>query len=558
METLDTRRLTGLNVFWDRPGSVMDVSCTTAERERFEPVWTALARRMLDALGWAEHGTMVRSYDYGISLVLSAPIDALYAACEVNDWLWSACQPPEPTSEEVFLQAVARLQEVAQAERNPALCALHDAACARGLAFLHDDDACSIGLGHGSQTWPISSLPATDEVDWQKLHNIPVALVTGTNGKTTTTRMVAAIVAAAGHCPGTSSTDWIAVDREIIEHGDFSGPGGARTVLRDSRVEMAVLETARGGLLRRGLGVEHADAVVITTIAEDHLGDFGSRSVDELLAIKWVTTRALAGKGHLILSADEPRLVRKAAETSAPIIWFSLRADNPVVKAHLNAGGRAAIACNDQIMLIDEHNEVLVCSIASIPLSVGGAAAHNVSNALAAAAMAWSFGIAPETIAKGLQSVGTHENPGRCSVFSIGGRQVVLDFAHNAQAMQAIIQVARALPAQRRLLSFGQAGDRPDADIQALARQAWTIGLDRVHIVELPKYQRGRTHGEVCALLRAALLDAGAHDDDIGYYDSELDSLQAAIAWAQPGDLVLLMVLASTTELVALMEELAD
>ncbi len=559
MQALDTRRLTGLNVFWDRPGSVVDISASSEEIARLLALWPPLARRMLDALGWSAEEVYTRVYDYGVSLVISAPIDALYAACEVNDWIVAACANNlEQPLESQFAEARDRLAALIAEEERPALLSLRDAAEARGLSFLSDDEQVSIGLGRGSRTWPIDEVPAPDVVPWQALHNIPIALITGTNGKTTTSRMAAAIVATAGRRVGICSTDSIAIGGDIIDRGDYAGPGGARTIARHPEVDTAILETARGGLLRRGLGLGGADAVVITTIAEDHLGDFGSRSVNELLDIKWVTTRALRGRGHLVLNADDSLLVERASQASAPITWFTLDDRNAVVLAHIEAGGRAALVREGELVLVDAHHEQRLCRITEIPLTVGGAARHNVSNALAAAALTWGLGISPALIAEGLRSTSTHDNPGRGNLFEIEGRQILVDFAHNPQAMQALFEFARALPARRRLLSFGQAGDRPDDDIRALAHKVWAIGLERVHIVELPKYKRGREDGEVCALLRSALSEAGAAEDCIGYYDSELASLQAAIDWSQPGDLILLMALASSKEIVTRLQGLSN
>jgi cyanophycin synthetase len=414
---------------------------------------------------------------------------------------------------------------------------------------LSDDDDVSIGMGDGSMTWPVASLPSPDDLPWPDFHDIPLGLVTGTNGKTSTTRIAASIVRAAGRSVGLSSTDGIRVDGELIESGDYSGPGGARTVLRDRRVSAAILETARGGILRRGLGVPCADAAVITTIAEDHAGDFGSRTTEELLEIKWVVSRALREGAPLILSADEALLVERAPRASAPIIWFSLNPQNPVVCQHIAAGGQAALLREGELLLIGDGQTHVLCKASEVPLALGGAARHQLANALAAAAMTWSLGIPIDAIARGLRT--TTDNPGRGNLFDIDGRQVLVDFAHNPQAMQAIFDVASSLPARRRLLSFGQAGDRPDEAILKLAASAWSIGLDRAHVVDLPKYRRGRQTGEVSGLLERGMLEAGASATAISHYSSELASLEAALAWAEPGDLILMMALANSPDVLA-------
>jgi UDP-N-acetylmuramyl tripeptide synthase len=178
---------------------------------------------------------------------------------------------------------------------------------------LWDDDFVSIGLGKGSETWKVREIP--DAPEWDRYHDVPVGVVTGTNGKTTTVRFATHILRGTNRSVGLSSTDWISVNDRVIDRGDWSGPGGARNVLRERDVDVAILETARGGLLRRGMGVARADAALITNISEDHLGDFGSRNLDELLAIKWVVSRVVRSQGHLILNAEDREIERLRRRT---------------------------------------------------------------------------------------------------------------------------------------------------------------------------------------------------------------------------------------------------
>ena len=396
-----------------------------------------------------------------------------------------------------------------------------------------------------TDTWAFRELPRPGDLDWPAFHDVPVGIVTGTNGKTTTVRLATHICRVAGRRTGVSCTDWIAVDDEIIDRGDWSGPGGARNVLRQKNVEVAVLETARGGLLRRGLGVNRADAALITNIAEDHLGDFGSTSLDELLDIKWVVSHAVRTNGVLVLNADDERLVGKSRSFAGNIHWFSLDADNPVVAAHCADGGTAFIARDGALIKLTGSSEQTICDVRDVSITMGGAARHNVANALAAAALTDALGIPLAAIGEGLRSMTQDDNPGRCNVYDVAGAHVLVDFAHNPQAMQALFDMARALPAKRRLLAFGQAGDRPDSLIQELARGAWNIGLDQVVVSELEVYHRGREHGEVYRIIRDELLRVGAGDQQIRHFEEELESLEFALDWAQPGDLVIMLALGS-------------
>ncbi|MDH5456952.1 MAG: Mur ligase family protein, partial [Gammaproteobacteria bacterium] len=325
--------------------------------------------------------------------------------------------------------------------------------------------------------------------------------------------------------------------------GDWSGPGGARTVLREQDVDVAILETARGGLLRRGMGVDRADAALITNISEDHLGDFGSRNLDELLAIKWIVSRVVRAQGRLILNAEDHRLVAKARDYVGDLVWFSLDAGDAVVRRHVDAGGLAFALDGEELVKLENGARDVICRGADIPLALGGAARHNVANALSAAALTWCLGATLEEIASGLTTMKQDNNPGRCNIYDLNGIKILIDFAHNPAAMAALFDMASAIPASRRALCFGQAGDRPDDLIRELARDAWEIGLERIEVSELADYHRGRGHGEVFGIIRDELLKQGASAAQIVHHELELESLQDAIDWARPGDLIIMLAL---------------
>ena len=543
MEFIDARRLTGPNAVFEKIGSILDVACTPAEAEQLIPVWADNVARMLEELDWPSSEFAWRRLEGGISLAYSAPIDQLYAASEINEWAWAASAHALGVTDEEpdFDEALAAVRKSAEEEANVELMWLIDEAAAHGKTLLWDDDEVSVGLGSGSETWPVREIP--DAFDWDAFHDVPVGIVTGTNGKTTSVRFAKHILRAAGHNVGVSSTDWIAVNERIIDRDDWSGPGGARAVLREKEVDAAILETARGGLLRRGLGVEHADAALLTNISEDHLGDFGSRNLDELLDIKWVISHAVRRNGKLVLNAEDERLVAKAQDYDGTLVWFSLDAGNDIVKAHVDAGGVAFVLDGDELVRLEGAARDSVCRAAEIPIALGGAARPNLANALSAAALTYSMGVSIADIATGLTTMQQDENPGRCNIYSLDGFKVLIDFAHNPAAMAALFDMARAIPAKRRVLCFGQAGDRTDELIRELARDAWAIGLDRVVVSELPKYHRGRERGEVFGLIRDELLKAGARDDQLGHHEEEMESFQDAIDWAEPGDLVIMLAL---------------
>lgn len=550
---LDARRLTGRNAVSPDAAAVIDVALEHADiADTLQAAWHAALEGVLPALDWPRE-TFARHVEGGVSFALAAPIDRLYAATELAEWAFHAAlaaldaraMAPDPHPD----AAAAHFEAMAAEEANPRVPAAAAAAAQAGITMLWDDDAVSVGLGRGSRTWDVGDLPAAVPVEGR--HDVPAAMVTGTNGKTTTVRLIAHILRKAGHRVGLSSTDWIGVDERIIDRGDWSGPGGARAVLRETDVDVAVLETARGGLLRRGLGVPFVDVAAVTNISEDHLGDFGSRNLAELTDIKWLIVEALQHRGTAVLNADDAILVSRADHHEGPVIWFSMQDDNPVI----TRGGDAAFVLEGETIVQRAHGGTHpICSVADIPITLGGTARHNIANALTAAAVAHALGVPDEVIAAGLTSMSVNANPGRCNVYKVGGAEVLLDFAHNPEAMAALFEMARLRPARRRAICFGQAGDRTDKQIRELARGAWSIGLDKVVVSELASYHRGRAAGEVYGLLRDELLARGADPGQVSHNETEAESLTEALDWAEPGDLVIMLALG---EAAALREMLA-
>ena len=556
MEFLDARRLTGPSLVFDGPACILDVACTPDEADTLVPVWADNVGCMLEALDWPSAEFAFVKLQGGISMAFTAPIDQLYVGSEINEWAWaaSAFELGITSDEPDFDESLEALRKSSDEEANVELMWLIDEAAAQGKTILWDDDFVSIGLGKGSETWKVREIP--DAPEWDRYHDVPVGVVTGTNGKTTTVRFATHILRRTNRSVGLSSTDWISVNDRVIDRGDWSGPGGARNVLREQDVDVAILETARGGLLRRGMGVERADAALITNISEDHLGDFGSRNLDELLAIKWIVSRVVRSQGHLILNAEDHLLVAKSKDYDGELVWFSLDPDNSVVRAHIEAGGRAFLLDGDELLKVEDGRRELLCRSNEIPIALGGAARHNVANALSAAALTSSLGATVAEIATGLTTMVQDDNPGRCNIYDLNGIKILIDFAHNPAAMAALFDMASAIPAKRRVLCFGQAGDRTDELIRELARDAWEIGLDRVEVSELADYHRGREHGDVFRIIRDELLILGADDAQIVHHELEMESLEDAIDWAQPGDLVIMLALGGAAPVQARLKEL--
>jgi UDP-N-acetylmuramyl tripeptide synthase len=557
MEVIDSRRLTGPGLVWDRPAAVLDVRLSVEEADKLIPAWQENILTILSRLGLDDETIKVRMFPDGVSLAVSAPVDSLYTATEINEWAWAAScgQTAEGEIPDPLDTAEKRLRKTLAEERNPGLIGLAGEAENRGLPWLVDDEELTLGLGMNGQSWAVDRLPDPATVEWQRLGGITIGLVTGTNGKTTSVRFLTRMARAAGETVGVSSTDWIAVNDEILDRGDWSGPGGARNVLRDQRVSLAILETARGGLLRRGLGVARADAVLITNIAEDHLGEFGVMNLEELADVKWIVTSALGNTGTAVLNAEDDKLVERGLAAGFPITWFSLDPELPLIREALERNKTVVVLKGQTLVLIRDGHEMPIIDIGEIPLTMDGAARHNIANALGAIGLGSALGLPVGAIAEGLRTTTPEDNPGRCNLFAIRGAEVLVDFAHNPHGISAIFELARMRPAKRRLMLIGQAGDRSDEAIRELAGSAWNIGLDRVLIKEMAQYARGRPPGEVAGLIKSAMRESGASDDQLDYFATEPEAVRAALAWSEPGDLLILFIHEQIDEVLQMLEE---
>ncbi len=531
----------------DRPGAALDVALTAAP-ERTVAEWHRQVRRLLDAVGWSGEEAAARIVNGGASLVISAPVDGLYVATSINEAAWAAADAAVNGAAAPDADATAaRLREEIVGEHDTRLRALRETARLRGLTFLADDDLVSIGSGRGVAVWPRQELPEVPAVDWHELSDVPIVLVTGSNGKTTSVRMLAAIARAAGLTPGHTTTDGAHAGPDVLAGGDYAGPMGARLVLRDPRIEIAILETARGGILRRGLAVEHADATLITNVAADHLDDFGLGDLATLASVKLVAARVVRPGGRVMLNADDPGLVQFALGVLSAS-WFAIDRAAPLVSASIAAGGDAAFVEDGRFMLAQGGRAVPVAPVDAVPATLGGAAGYNVSNVLGVIATAAALARGPvrdftvEMIGEALGRFGSpDDNPGRGNLFDLGGVRVLVDYGHNPHGLRALRPAVESLSLGRRAVTVGQAGDRGDEAIRELARAAWQLDPQLVILKELPSLYRGRAPGSVCGLLAAEFGELGLAEDAVLRAATEVEALGAALTWARAGDLVIML-----------------
>lgn len=561
MELTDVRRLTGVNFLSDRCGAIAEAVIDDGHKGVAVALWRRHIRALLEAVGWGGEEIAVRPYQGGASLMVSAPIDALYAATDMIEAAWEATCLELGGAAAIDLDAVAKdlIAKIA-AESNAAMVALAKAAEDEGVTFLGHDEQVSLGLGTGCNAWPEDKLPLASDVDWSNIHDIPVAMVTGTNGKSTTVRLTAAIGAAAGRTVALSSSDWVRVGDEIVDEGDYSGPAGARLAVRDSRADLAVIETARGGLLRRGLPLPQADACLITNVAADHLGSYGIMDVNALADAKFLVARAVKPGGRLILNGDDPELVGRSGAFGGDITWYGLALDKVALATWLRAGGHAAVVEGDMMVLARDGERYPVLPVVDFAPGLRGAARYNVSNALGAIALASALGLPVAAMTQGLSAFrGTpEENPGRGNFMEIGGVGILVDFAHNPHGVAALADAVRDVPAKRRLMLLGQAGDRSDEETRELAQVVWNAGPDMVVVKELATKLRGREPGVIPQVIVEELQRLGAGPDAFMVANSEMESVRMALQWAKPEDFLVLLLHEDRGPAMALLQALRD
>jgi cyanophycin synthetase len=578
-----SRRLIGANLFFPTTGAQLETLGVKPERALLD-AWRARAERARAHLGWTLAGVVARIHAHGASLAIAAPVDALYVATEVNEWAlcaallerdpgrWNGLEAAlaaaalESASEsegeaQSHIAAVldesaafARFEQLASRETRPALRALLAAADSRGLSHVVDDERLGLGSGEGGRDYSLLALPGVATVPWSELRDIPTALVTGSNGKTTSVRLLAACAAAHGWQPAYCCTDgvFLGTQPQPLLAGDYSGPLGAREVIGQRAATAAIIETARGGILRRGIAVSRAHVALVTNVSADHFGEYGIDDLDALADVKLTVAGLVPSAGLVVLNADDALLAAKASDLAHRFGrtfnfgWFALDADLASLRAHRAAGGDTCGVREGRLILTHRDVDHDLGAIAAMPLTVEGSATYNIANLAGAALTAAALGVSPASIAAVFAVFGKKaaDNAGRMMRFERGGVQILIDYAHNPEGMRGLLRVAEHLRRGRGRLGtlLGHAGNRQDADIEALSRVAAEFAPALVVVKENEAHLRGRPPGEIPRLIHAALRRAGLPEEALPVRTNEVDAVRCALEWARPGDVLALPV----------------
>lgn len=368
--------------------------------------------------------------------------------------------------------------------------------------------------------------------------SIPVISVTGTNGKTTTTRMIGHIFSMKGMYVGMTTTGGIYLNNKCVLKGDTTGPESAYTVLMDKRVEVAVLETARGGIVKRGLGYDLADVGVITNISDDHLGIDGIETIEDLIDVKSLVAEAVKDYGYVVLNADDNSVNILKQRVKSNIVYFSKNAENIIIKKHILNGGLAVFLKDNFIYFADGERIQPVVDVREIPSTLDGKLEYNIENAMAACGACAALNIDIELISKGLKTffLDATQNPGRFNVYNVNNFKIIVDYGHNAEAFKAVLNSMKKMEAKRLIGIIGVPGDRMD---ESIIRCGYICGcgFDFIYIKE-DVDKRGRNEYEVAKLLEHGVIQSGKKPDDYKIILDEGEALYEAMVNAKEGDII--------------------
>jgi cyanophycin synthetase len=542
MRLIEIRDLDGPNIFLLQPAIKIELEVTEADRSR--DTIAALATSM-EPLAPSDDERAAGAAGLGELLLAACASLHERAGVEFPEMRWVEMETPGHWSlafgweRRRFALGLARL--------------LADAATGEDVDLL-------TGIEHLRELLNPESDDADDRPGMirDEDRTIPIVAVTGTNGKTTTTRLIAHILRGVGRKVGWTSTVGVFIEGEMVLEGDYTGPAGAWRVLREPGLDIAVLETARGGILLRGMACQSNDISVMINVSGDHLGLHGVQTVEGLAEVKGVVLRTTRPDGWVVLNADDPLVRAQAAGLHASIIWVTQDPENPMVVAHRHAGGRAVIVEDGTMREIWGEDAHELARLEEMPLTFGGTATHMIENALCAAAATLALELEREAVGQGLQTFGAigDDNPGRLHVYDLNGATVILDYAHNEAGLRHLLTMARGYKEKDGRLTaiIGTAGDRTDEALRELGRLA-AEQSDRVIVKETRRYLRGRASVDEMTALYLEGVSAGGNTPHVVAAD-EPEALEIALQDLQPGDAVAMMCIETGPQSRARVEEL--
>lgn len=517
-DTLAVRVLAGTNMFFSGVGAIAEYFTRDPRKLEFAQAYEAELRKVLDALGWDDVVLYKRIYSRGFIFAMPTEFDLTFAGCKIFSIVFDRVaaqfnQEPEPD----YAEDIDYLDYVISRERYIALREIYDEAKSRSLNLYVDAETLCIGSGKGAYITSIDDLDF-DKVPWDNIYEIPSVMVTGTNGKTTTVRLTSFISKHAGKVVGYCSTDWVMIDGEVVSEGDLSGPNGNRTVMQNPKVDVAVLEVARGGIVKRGLATSNVGGAVVMNVSEDHLGVNGIDSVADLALAKFTVQQAVRPGGHNVVNLDDELSHSFIDDLPRSKAFFSQHLAEPELLSHLKDPEDYACFVQDGAFYVYRHGEKQhIAAIDDVDLTYKGLAKHNIENVLAAICLSLELGRSYAEITAGLLAFKNDENnQGRFNLFDVKGSKILVDYGHNLASVDNMLKFARSIAKSSTKITvlLGFSGDRKFM-IESISSSVMKHQIDYVILKMFTSHLRGAVVGELAELLRASLLKKGFPAENI-------------------------------------------
>ncbi|MED7819321.1 MULTISPECIES: Mur ligase family protein [unclassified Francisella] len=553
-----SRRLVGPNLFFKETGTVLDVPLVE-NREELTKLFYQEAEKFLPALGWEQIKITHKFFNNGVRLAFTAPVDITMPACDVIDFVWlSAREGFETGNFKSIEEAKKELIPIIDEDKDLTYRNLYELAKSKGFNAFRDKNKAFIGSGTGCYEFDLKK-DSFDDIPWQDIYDIPAIIVTGTNGKTTTIRLTDYICRVAGKLTGYTSTDWVKVNDELIDEGDYSGPTGHQFVLTNKKVEVALLESARGGLLKRGLIESFVNAAAVTNVSADHLGEDGIETVAELAEAKSIVFRTMGEGSHAIINLDNSYMKERFEKLNCTKIVVTQNPEAHDMKYYLTKADYACIVENGNFVWVDGDIKTNLLAVADAPLTVKGFAKHNIENAMIAISLSFKLGVDLDTITKGLKSYSNDAkvNRGRANIFEWDNKVAVVDYAHNEAGMEALLNMMKAYDkGGRTYLMIGTTGDRKYL-ISGINDIILKHNVDFIVLKETEKYLRGAKPMELPLLIRKDLDDKGFDISKTYISHGELEGVKYIVDKLEANDMAIFCCQAELPEVIEYLEKLS-
>lgn len=551
-----SRRLVGPNLFFKETGTVLDIPLVD-NRDELTRLFYQEANKILPALGWDDVKIAHKFFNNGVRYAITAPVDITMPACDVIDFIWlSAREGFEIGIFKTIEQAKQELMPFINEDKNLVYRELYNLAKSKGFNAFRDKNKAYIGSGTGCYEFDLYS-DCIDSIDWQIIYDIPAVIVTGTNGKTTTVRLTDYICRMAGKITGYTSTDWVKVNDEIVDEGDYSGPTGHQFVLTSNKVEVALLESARGGLLKRGLIETFVDAAAVTNVSADHLGEDGVETVAELAEAKSIVFRTMGDGSHAVINLDNSYMKEKFDQLDGAKIVITQNPDQHNIGYYLSKADYACIVENGMFTWVGKDTKKYLLPVADAPITVRGFAKHNIENTMLAIVLAFKLGVGFEDIVAALKTYtnDTKINRGRANIFEWNNRVAVLDYAHNEAGMDSLLSMMKAYEKGGKVyLMVGTTGDRKYL-ISAINNVIMKHDVDFIVLKETANYLRGAEPLELPLTIRKDLAEKGFDMSKTYISHGELEGVKYILDKLEDNDIAIFCCQAEIEEVANYLEE---